>query len=145
MTTRAEASGRIVRTWKDEQRILWSYVPELPSQPARHATPWLTVLRWEYDGSAHEGMPTAEVNQHMLMLETALGEIERAEFCVEAYRRIGAGVRELYFYIADRDKFLDEFNNWVAEDPRYPITLKFYKDEDWSELRDLISDFKDVT
>jgi hypothetical protein len=41
------------------------------------------------------------------------------------------------------DKFLEEFNNCVAQDRRYPITIKFYKDEEWSELRDLIDDFKD--
>jgi hypothetical protein len=145
MATRSEVSGRIVRTWKDEHRILWTYVPELPARDARRALPWLTVLRWEYDGSGCEGMPTAEENQHMLMLDAALQKVERPEFCVEAYRRIGAGLREFVFYIADRDKFLQEFNNCVGQDRRYPITIKFYKDEEWSELRDLIDDFKDVT
>jgi hypothetical protein len=145
MTTRAEASGRIVRTWKDEQRILWTYGPELPGQDARHRMPWLTVLRWEYDGSGREGMPTAEENQHMLMLDADLGKVERPDFCHEAYRRIGAGVREFVFYIADCGKFIEEFNNCAVKDPRYPITIKFYMDEEWSELRDLIDDFKDVT
>lgn len=90
-------------------------------------------------------MPTAEENQHMLKLDAALQKVERPEFCVEGYRRIGAGLREFVFYIADRDKFLEEFNKCVAQDRRYPITIKFYKDEEWSELRDLIDDFKDVT
>jgi hypothetical protein len=145
MTTRSEASGRIVRTWKDEHRVVWTYVPELPAQDARRAMPWLTVFRWEYDGSRCEGMPTPEENQHMQMLDADLGKVERPEFCHEAYRRIGAGVREFVFYIADPGKFLQEFNNCVTKDRRYPITIKFYNDEDWSELRDLIDDFKDVT
>jgi hypothetical protein len=144
MTTPSEASGRIVQTWKDGQRILWTYVPELPAQDAQHALPWLTVLRWEYNGSDSEGMPTADENQHMLMLDVALGKIERPGFCVEGYRRIGAGLREFVFYIADRDKFLQEFNHCVANDRRYPITIMFYKDEEWTELRDLIDDFGDT-
>ena len=145
MTTGSEVSGRIVQTWKDKQRILWTYVPELPAQDARYAMPWLTVLRWEYDGSSSEGMPTAEENQQMLMLDAALGKLERPEFCVEAYRRIGAGVREFVLYIADRDKFLEEFNHCVAQDRLYPITITFYEDAEWSELRDIIDDLKDDT
>lgn len=145
MTTSSEALGRIVQTWKDGQRILWTYVPELPAQDTRHALPWLTVLRWEYNGSDFEGMPDTEENQHMLMLDAALGKIERPEFCVEGYRRIGAGLREFVFYIADRDEFLEEFNHCLANDRRYPITITFYKDEEWTELRDLIDDFKDTT
>ena len=145
MTTIPNASGRIVRTWKDGHRILWTYVPELPAQEARRAMPWLTVVRWEYDGSRHEGMPTPEENQHMLMLDEVLGKIERPEFCLEAYRRIGLGVREFVFYVVDRDQFIEEFNNRVANDRRYPITIKFYEDEEWSELWRLIDDFKDAT
>ena len=145
MTTGSEVSGRIVQTWKDGHRILWTYVPELPAQDTRRALPWLTVLRWEYDGSSCEGMPTAEENQHMMMLDAALGKVERPECCVEGYRRIGAGVREFVFYIADRDDFLEEFNECVAQDRRYPITIEFYQDEEWSELRDMIDDFKDAT
>lgn len=77
----------------------------------------------------------------MLMLEAALGRVERADLCVESYRRVGAGLREFVYYIADRDKFLDALNAQVAGAPRFPIEIKFYKDETWSELRDLINDF----
>lgn len=86
-------------------------------------------------------MPHSEENQRMLGLEEALGEVERREFCVEAYRRIGAGLREFVFYIADRDKFLKELNGHVAGHPRYPIEIRFYRDESWSDLQGLIDDF----
>lgn len=81
----------------------------------------------------------------MLLLDAAIQKIERPEFCVEAYRRIGGSLREFALYIADRDEFLQEFNTSASRDQRYPITIKFYKDEEWSALRDLIMDFKDVT
>lgn len=134
--------GRIVRTFKDGIPILWTYVPEMPEQSSRCAIPWLTVMRWEYDGSENNGMPQTEENQRMLGLEAALRKIERPDFCVEAYRRIGAGIREFVYYIADRESFLEEFNDCVAGDSRYPIEIKFYKDESWSDLQGLIDDFK---
>lgn len=77
----------------------------------------------------------------MLTLEDALGRIECEGFCVEAYRRVGAGLREYVFYIADRVRFMTEFNDHVAGHPKYPIEIKFYKDETWSDLQGLIDDF----
>lgn len=140
MTVNSETRGRIVETRKNGLRILWTYVSEMPEESSRRALPWLTVVRWEYDGSENNGMPQAAENQRMLMLEAALLKIERPEICVEAYRRIGAGIREYVYYIVDRDRFLEEFNDYVAGDPRYPIEIKFYKDETWSDLQDLIND-----
>ncbi|WP_426172287.1 DUF695 domain-containing protein [Pseudoduganella sp. R-34] len=113
----------------------------MPAEETRRAIPWLTVVRWEYNGCENNGMPPAEENKRMMMLESALGRIERPHFCVESYRRVGAGVREFVYYIADRDKFLAELNGHVAGEARFPIEIKFYKDETWSELRDLIKDF----
>ncbi|MCQ8181768.1 DUF695 domain-containing protein [Methylomonas sp. SURF-1] len=141
MNTVSEPSGPIVATQKEGHRILWTYVPEMPTEDVRRNSPWLTVVRWEYDGSGNNGMPETEVNQQMLMLEEALGRIERQEFFVEAYRRIGAGLREYVFYAADRDRFLAEFNEHVAAHPRYPIEIKFYEDKAWSDLQGLINDF----
>ncbi|WP_374710566.1 DUF695 domain-containing protein [Massilia pseudoviolaceinigra] len=114
----------------------------MPGTSSRQAIPWLVVVRWEYDGSENNGMPQTEESQGMLMLEAALGKIERPAFCVEAYRRIGAGIREFVYYVVDTDKFLEEFIDYVAGDPLYPIEIKFYKDEAWSDLQDLIDDFK---
>ena len=89
-------------------------------------------------------MPRPEENQRMLELEIALDKIERPEFCVEAYRRIGAGLREFVYYIADSDRFLAEFNDYAVGVPRYPIEIKFYEDETWSELQELIDDFSEI-
>ncbi|WP_144007164.1 DUF695 domain-containing protein, partial [Pelomonas sp. KK5] len=141
MNTASEPRGRIVETRKEGHRILWTYVPEMPTADVRSISPWLTVVRWEYDGSGNNGMPEADENQRMLMLEDALGRIERQSFFVEAYRRIGAGLREYVFYAADCDSFLAEFNSHVASHPRYPIEIKFYRDEAWSDLQGLINDF----
>lgn len=123
-------------------RILWTYVPEMPAEKTRKPLPWLTVVRWEYDGSGNEGMPGQEAYQHMRMLEATLQKIESPDFCFEAYRRIGDGLREFVFYIADREKFMQEFNRHAADDPRYPISIAFYNDATWSDLHNLIEEFK---
>jgi hypothetical protein len=141
MTLPFENSGRIVQTWKDGLRILWTYIPEIPPVNERSVMPWLTVIRWEYDGSGNKGMPSNEENQRMLTLDATLGKVEHPDFCYEPYRRIGAGVREFVYYVADRDRLLQEFSK-CATDPRYPISITFYKDEDWSDLQDLINDLK---
>lgn len=140
MTVHSETRGLVVKTCKDGLPILWTYVPEMPEGNSRRAMPWLVVVRWDYDGSRNNGMPLSEENHQMLLLEAALAQIERPDFCVEVYRRIGAGRREFVYYVVDTERFLEEFNDYVAGDPRYPIEIKFYKDETWSELRDLIND-----
>lgn len=144
MTADTEPSGRIVETKKDGLPILWTYFPEIPEEAERRVTPWLTIVRWEYDGSGNNGMPSATVNQQMLQLEEILAQIERPKSLIEAYRRVGAGLREYVLYIADRENFLKEFNSRAAAHPRYPIEIRFYEDEAWSELRDLIDDFSDA-
>lgn len=145
MNTTAGQSGRIVQTLKEGLPILWSYVPEMPALSEQRSMPWLTVIRWPYDGTANNGMPLPNDNQQMLALDGALGKLEKPGFCIEAYRHIGAGLREFVFYIADRDKFLEAFNHQVANHPRYPIEIKFYLDENWSDLQKLINDFGDLT
>ncbi len=144
MAASPEIKGRVVRTLQNGLPVLWTFVPELPDADARRTSPWLTVLQWKYDGSDSNGMPSSQENERMLSLETALGEVERKGFCFEAYRRVGCGLREFVFYVADQESFLAEFNGHVAGHPRYPIEIKFYQDEKWSELQELIDDLGDA-
>lgn len=55
-------------------------------------------------------------------------------------RRLSRANKFVY-YIADRHRYLAEFNNWVVGVPRYPIKIKFYLDESWRGLQELIDDF----
>jgi hypothetical protein len=144
MTTTSNTSGQIVRTVKDGLPILWSYVPEMPSEIERSLTPWLAVVSWAYDGSGNNGMPDSEGNAGMQKLDGVLRQIERPTFCFEAYRRVGNGLREFVFYIADRDQFMAELNEHLASHPRFPLEIKFYKDEPWSDFQRLIDDFADL-
>jgi hypothetical protein len=144
MSSSAEATGRIVRTEKDGMAILWTYVPEMPNEFDRRSRPWLAVLSWSYNGSMNNGMPDVSTNEAMLALDEALGTIEKANFCGEAYRRVGYNLREFVFYVAERESFMGALNEVLADQPRYPLEIKFYEDGDWSDFRKLIEDFSDA-
>ncbi|MGQ3051898.1 MAG: DUF695 domain-containing protein [Roseateles sp.] len=137
---RRDRKGKVFRTLKDGLPILWTLVPEMPQEVVRSALNWLVVISWKYDGSADNGMPKDDVNAEMLKFERALVTLEGPNSCFEAYRRIGNHLREFVLYIADRDDFMAAFNGRLAEHPHYPIDIKFYQDESWSELQELIDD-----
>jgi len=115
----------------------------MPSEVERSFAPWLAVVSWAYDGSGNNGMPDSKDNAGMQRLEVVLGEIARPAFCFEAYRRVGHGLREFVFYVADRDQFLAELNEHLASHPRYPLDIKFYEDESWSDFQRLIDDLSE--
>jgi hypothetical protein len=144
MTDSSKPRGRIVSTEKDGKPILWTYVPEMPCEDERLACPWLTVLRWQYDGSENNGMPDEEANRGMLAIDDALGTMERPKYCTEVYRRVGNGLREFVLYISDQELFLTSLNKTLADHPRFPIEIKFYEDKDWSDFQKLIDDFSEV-
>ncbi len=101
----------------------------------------MVVISWEYDGSQKNGMPDTDENATMIELDTALGEIEKPMFCFEAYRRIGHGLRKFVFYVSSCEAFMEALNRKLEAHPRYPIEIKFYDDENWSDFQELIDDF----
>ena len=79
-----DSTNGLVDTRKDNFRILWTYIPLMPTTDVRLASPWLAVVRWLYDGTGNNGMPGAEDKQRMLELDSALGQMEDDEVCFEA-------------------------------------------------------------
>lgn len=73
-------------------------------------------------------------------LDVVLGELERPSFCFEAYRRIGNGLREFIFYVANCEEFMRELNQKLERHARYPIEIKFYDDKNWSDFQQLLDD-----
>ena len=86
-------------------------------------------------------MPNEQTNREMLELDRALDTLEVPNSCIEAYRRIGLGLREFVFYVSNRDGFMSSLNQALANHIGYPIEIKFYEDANWSELQTLINDF----
>ena len=73
----SEVSEGIVGKYvSDGFPIIVRLVPELPEKRLRAELKWLTVVSWQYDESANNGMPAPDTNEHMLKPEDALlGEV----------------------------------------------------------------------
>jgi len=148
LTTGAEgmeqdrALGTIGKSKEDGFPVIYKFVDEIPSDEIQARFPWLTVVSWRYDRDVRNGMPPEETNKEMLALEDAIDGLAAAGLCCHAYSRTGNGLKELAYYIADRDKFMDAFNAALERQPQYPLEIDFYDDPQWDDFRKLRSMFK---
>ncbi len=129
-----EPMGVIGRSHKDGFPVIWKFVNQEPSVDTREALPWLTVISWEYDGSANNGMPLTAINERMVQLEDAINnEVVGTGFCEHAISKTGSNLKELIYYIHERDSFLARLNVALRSHEQYPIEIAFYEDPDWKE------------
>jgi Family of unknown function (DUF695) len=138
----AQDLGIIGETKEDGLPVIFKFVDELPNQETRQKFRWLTVISWKYDRSIRNGMPPDSTNKQMIALEDAIDELEKAALCRHAYSRTGNGLKELVYYLSDRDQFMAAFNNALREHPRYPLEIKFYEDEKWEDFQNVRGRFK---
>lgn len=135
--------GIIGRSYEDGLPVIYKLVEEIPEESLRAASPWLTVVSWKYDGSGNNGMPEKDLNQSMVRLEGAIeGALVRPGFCRHAYSRTGNGLKELAYYISDREAFMSAFNDAMSRNPRYPIEINFYNDPEWQDFVGLLEAFR---
>ena len=137
-----EELGIIGETKEEGLPVIYKFVDELTNQETRDTLRWLTVFSWRYDRSIRNGMPPEDTNRQMLDLEHAVDELEERALCRHAYSRTGNGLKELVYYIADRDEFMAEFNNALRKQPGYPIDIKFYEDQAWEDFQKIRELFK---
>lgn len=129
-----EPKGVIGRSYKDGLPVIWKFVNEEPSVVTREALPWLTVISWEYDGIDNNGMPVKATNERMVQLEGTIRDgVEADGFCEHTISRTGSNLKELIYYIHDRDSFLERLNFALRSHERYPIEITFYEDPEWTE------------
>ena len=134
--------GIIGESHEDGLPVIYKFVDELPSQNTRTKYRWLTVISWKYDRNVRNGMPPEDTNKQMLALEDAIDELEAVALCRHAYSRTGNGLKELVYYISDRDQFMTAFNDALREHPRYPMEINFYEDNQWDDFERLRGLFK---
>lgn len=138
----AETSGIIGSVTEDGFPVIYALVTELPSESRRRQLSHLAVVSWKYDGSSRNGMPAPDTNERMLQLEAILSEaFEDKSGSAHAYHRTGNGLKEFVYYISDPGAFMTEINRSLRSLPRLPIDIRFYQDEEWSDLQRLISIF----
>jgi hypothetical protein len=135
--------GVIGRSYEHGLPVIWKFVNQEPSVDTRQALPWLTVISWEYDGSDNNGMPSKAINGRMIQLENAIEDgVVKTGFCEHAISKTGSNLKELIYYIHDRDSFLERLNSVLKSHERYPIEITFYEDPEWNEhgnARDLFN------
>src|SRR5262245_25018585 len=134
--------GIIGEIEEDGLPVVFKFVDEAPSSETRDRFRWLTVISWKYDRSVRNGMPPQDTNERMLALEHAIDALEESTLCRHAYSRTGNGLKELVYYISDREKFMGAFNDALSEHPRYPIEINFYEDHEWADFEKLRGVFK---
>jgi hypothetical protein len=134
--------GIIGEAKEDGHPVIFKFVDGLPSQEMRRKFRWLTVISWKYDRSIRNGMPPDDMNKQMIVLEDAIDGLEKVALCRHAYSRTGNGLKELVYYIIDREQFMVAFNRALREHPRYPLEVKFYEDEEWGDFQNLRGRFK---
>ena len=140
----AEETGIIARYYEDELPVILKFVNEFPEKSVRSKYSWLTVISWKYDGNRNNGMPVEAVNQAMIRLEETIENIiEPAGYCRHAYSRTGNNLKELVYYIENRDEFLAAFNQALKDHPRYPVEINFYEDKQWEDFQRILGMIKD--
>ncbi len=122
--------------------VVFKLVDEAPSGETRQRFRWLTVISWKYDRSVRNGMPPQGTNDEMLALEHAIDALEELTLCRHAYSRTGNGLKELVYYISDREEFISAFNDFLSGRPRYPIEINFYEDDEWADFEKVRCLFK---
>ena len=139
MSTPNSAAGStpwvVLKGEADGLPIIIKVMEELPPDAVRDQFGWLTVISWRYDASENNGMPVPDVNDQMIRLESTIDNIQEKELCVQVYSKTGNGLKELVYYIGDRDEFMRAFNEALADQPRYPLEIEFFEDPEWGDLQ----------
>jgi hypothetical protein len=138
-----EHKGIIGRYYEGTLPVIVKFVNELPAIDTQKQLTSLTVVSWKYDGSSNNGMPTKEINEKMITLESALEKtMDESKSFVHAYSRTGNDLKEFVYYCKGMDEFMPLLNETLQSHERYPIDIDFYEDPEWMELKKLIEDFK---
>ena len=75
---------------------------------------------WRFDGSAHGGMPTAELNALMNACEDALATLESPESGLRGLTITGNGRREWVWYVANADGSTSRSQSWAVRRTSMP-------------------------
>ena len=128
--------GIIAQRMEDGAPVILKLVNELPEDAVRGDLPWLAVLSWKYDGSSRNGFPVEADLGRMMRLEKAIEDsVEAKGVLRHAYSRTGNNLKELVYYIRDRNDFLGRLNAALRGHERYPIEINFYDDAQWKDFR----------
>ena len=130
-----DSSWLLLKYKNEGYPVVMKVMEELPPESVRDRFGWLTVISWKYDRVENNGMPLPALNSQMVDLEHAIDDIQENNLCVQVYSKTGNGLKELVYYISDRDEFMKAFNEVLADHPRYPLDIEFFDDPEWGDLQ----------
>ncbi len=118
--------------------VTYKILSHAPQDAVKKNMQWLLVISWKYDGTVQNGMPSAKERALMDQLETGLAKIVgHTTTHLDIYSATGNNHKERMFYVSDRKQFMEQFNQALKGHPQYPIQIRFYQDEKWSDLESL--------
>lgn len=136
-------TGIIGRYYENDMPVIVKFDSKLPKDSERSRCSILTVVSWKYEESKNNGLPLANDNSRMILLEEALDNCStKSGVFRHAYSRTGNNLKELVYYATDQEGFLGELNKALVGHDRYPIEITFYNDKEWTEMKELINNFK---
>ena len=138
-----KANGIIGRYYENDLPVIIKCVNELPAKNVMSKLTILTVISWKYDGTENNGMPLAEVNNRMIILENAIeNSMNSTDLFTHVYSRTGNNLKEFAYYSKSQKDFMEILNRTLEKHNSYPIEINFYEDKEWTDFETILSDFK---
>jgi hypothetical protein len=124
----------------DGSKVIYRYIADLPNGETQKRFPWLVVISWKYVPKDSGGMPNSDEYSSMNVLEDSLDvAINQKNIGTDVYVRTGASLREFAYYVRDRDEFTVSINQQLKDHSRYPISIEFFNDPEWSDFKMLLA------
>ena len=134
--------GIVGTYYENDFPVIVKFVNEVPDKNFIKSYSWFTVISWKYEDNERNGMPHESTNARMIKLEKILeSSFELNNISKHAYSRTGNNLKELNYYIKNREEFMKQFNEVLKNLETYPIEINFFEDPEWVELKNLIKDF----
>lgn len=100
--------------------------------------PFLIHVRWRYDGTGNNGMPSRDDNRRQIELEDAIASLDEQDGLGYLMLVVtGNSRKEWIFYSSDIPAWLNRFNELLASHPRYPVEIETSTDQEWSTWKDV--------
>ena len=127
---------RIVKAQNEEKILIMRVRVRKPMLPDLEEHKTLVVISWPYEGNEGTELPNAEDSAGMNNIEDAFFPLTDEEENQNSFMiKVGTGLnlREWEFYAKSQDIFMKTFNELLKDEPKYPISIKFFADPEWQQ------------
>nr|WP_315025973.1 DUF695 domain-containing protein [uncultured Chryseobacterium sp.] len=102
---------------------------------AKASYPWVSVLKFQYNGDQNDGLPEKEDFETLSDIEDqAIEELKEYGYLYVG-RESADNIKESYFVGKDFRKISKTFNTIKQNNPEYKITVRIFKDKYWQYFK----------